>query len=320
MRHKLRRSRALSVVVALATLMAACSSRSVPTLEDAGPDTVLCRWHTMNSGTTEDLWAIWGSGSHDVFVVGTVGTILHFDGSSWSPMTGPPKRIVALWGSGPTNVYGVAFSSGENVYRYDGSAWTVGRSGAYGLLAVWGSARDDIYAVGSSTTIVHLERGKWYSVSDHDQVDLFDVWGTSPDNVYVVGSEGTAIHYNGSSYRREDTGVSDSLRAVTGLGAKVYALATGPQSYLLNHDNDQWHRIDLPQARQQSLVKSMGSWGRELVLLGIDVGLLLLYDGQTWREESTGVAVNLNRMWSPGPDEIFITGDKGTILHYYCPP
>jgi len=25
-------------------------------------------------------------------------------------------------------------------------------------------------------------------------------------------------------------------------------------------------------------------------------------------------------MWSPGPDEIFITGDKGTILHYYCPP
>jgi len=63
----------------------------------------------------------------------------------------------------------------------------------------------------------------------------------------------------------------------------------------------------------------MGSWGRELVLLG-NTGLLLLYDGQTWREESSGVAVNLNRMWSPGPDEIFITGDKGTILHYYCPP
>ena len=63
----------------------------------------------------------------------------------------------------------------------------------------------------------------------------------------------------------------------------------------------------------------MGSWGRELVLLG-NTGLLLLYDGQTWREESSGVAVNLNRMWSPGPDEIFIIGDKGTIFHYYCPP
>jgi len=324
MRCRLNRLRWIAIVWMQGALITACSSRPT-TLDDAAPP-VTCRWHTMSSGTTEDLWAIWGSGPGDVFVVGTIGTVLHFDGGAWSPMTGPPKRIASLWGSGPANVYGVAYSAGDNVFRCDGNAWTVAHSGPHGLLAIWGSSPDDVYAVGSSGTIVHFARGQWHEVSAHDSSGIrTGVWGSGPNNVYIVGRYGTVTHYNGSAWKRMNPGVTgDSFQGVTGLGPKqIYVLATatvGPEQqwYLLQHDGAQWHRVDLPPAHRQSAVQSMGTWGRELVL-GLDAGLLLLYDGQTWREEKTGAALSLRGIWSPGPDEIFVTGDKGTILHYYCP-
>jgi hypothetical protein len=41
-------------------------------------------WSAMDSGTTEDLYGVWGSSASDVFAVGWNGTILHYDGSTWT--------------------------------------------------------------------------------------------------------------------------------------------------------------------------------------------------------------------------------------------
>ena len=60
----------------------------------------------MTSGTTEDLYEIWGRSSSDLYVVGDAGTILHYDGSSWSDVSG----------ASTTNLRGVWYSSSNNVY------------------------------------------------------------------------------------------------------------------------------------------------------------------------------------------------------------
>ena len=44
-------------------------------------------WSPMTSGTTFVLNGIWGSSGNNVFAVGEGGTILHYNGSAWSPMT-----------------------------------------------------------------------------------------------------------------------------------------------------------------------------------------------------------------------------------------
>jgi hypothetical protein len=62
----------------------------------------------MASGTTSNLYAVWGTASTDVYAVGWDGTILHYDGSQWSAMTGgAAAHLYALWGMSSSEFYAV---------------------------------------------------------------------------------------------------------------------------------------------------------------------------------------------------------------------
>ena len=64
------------------------------------------------------LGDVWGSGPDDVFAVGA-GTILHYDGTTWTNMASNSKMGGgAVWGSGPNDVYAV----GPNVILRSGDA------------------------------------------------------------------------------------------------------------------------------------------------------------------------------------------------------
>ncbi|MBI4420748.1 MAG: Ig-like domain-containing protein, partial [Gemmatimonadetes bacterium] len=41
-------------------------------------------WTAMTSGTSEQLWGVWGASDTDIFAVGGSGTILRYNGTSWS--------------------------------------------------------------------------------------------------------------------------------------------------------------------------------------------------------------------------------------------
>ena len=42
-------------------------------------------WTTMPSGILEDLNGVWGTSSSDVFAVGEKGTVIHYDGIRGTP-------------------------------------------------------------------------------------------------------------------------------------------------------------------------------------------------------------------------------------------
>jgi hypothetical protein len=57
-------------------------------------------WSLMNSGTTQPLYAIYGTGPSDIYAVGGVGTILHWDGYVWAPMDSQSfEDANAVWAS-----------------------------------------------------------------------------------------------------------------------------------------------------------------------------------------------------------------------------
>ena len=71
---------------------------------------------------------MWGSSGSNVFAVGTGGTILHYDGSSWSAMSsGTTRSLYGVWGSSGNDVFAVG--NGGTILHYDGSSWSAMSSG-----------------------------------------------------------------------------------------------------------------------------------------------------------------------------------------------
>lgn len=79
------------------------------------------RWAAMESGTTEDLHAIWGHGDQ-VRAVGSNGLVLTWDGSEWSAENVENTVFRAICGAGPDDVW--ALGDAGLAAHFDGSAWS----------------------------------------------------------------------------------------------------------------------------------------------------------------------------------------------------
>lgn len=81
---------------------------------------VQTEWEAMPSGTTLSLLGVWGASESDVFVVGTKGTILRYNGATYSaiPIDSEP-HLVSVWGSAGNDVFAVGMAGA--ILHYDGT-------------------------------------------------------------------------------------------------------------------------------------------------------------------------------------------------------
>lgn len=118
-------------------------------------------WSPMTSGTTGALFGVWGSSGTDVFAVGVVNIISHYDGSNWTPMALPTGALLGgVWGSSGTDVFAVGLlpDAFQRILHYDGVNWSVINSGSGARLrSVWGTSSSDVFAVGDSGSILYYD-------------------------------------------------------------------------------------------------------------------------------------------------------------------
>ncbi len=165
----------------------------------------------MDSGTTARLTDVWGTGPNDVFVVGHDATIVHYDGSTWLPMSVP-----------------------------DFTDWR----------GVWGTGPNDVFAVGDGdmgdASILHYDGSSWSAVTDVTDQALWDVWVSAPNNVFVVGAAGTIFHYDGTAWTAMDSGTPATLFGVLGRDGADWGgfygdvVAVGQQGVVRSYYNGEW--------------------------------------------------------------------------------
>jgi hypothetical protein len=170
-------------------------------------------WNPEMGGGTRDEWrAVWGRSSTDVYVVGTNGKVVHYDGSAWTAMeSGTTQGLFGVWGGVD---YVVAVGNSVALYN-DGSGWTQmpGDLPTPSLRDVWSASKDDIFAVGDLGAIAHYDGTAWAVAQTSATADMRGVWGTSGDDVFAVGHvspfygptrywAGTVMHYDGSQWTR----------------------------------------------------------------------------------------------------------------------
>jgi hypothetical protein len=251
--------------------------------------------HADLSGTSmpsdETMQGVWGSSTDNVFIVGNTGTILHYNGSSWSSQTsGTSRNLRGVWGADSTHVWAVGASS--DIRKHDGTSWS-GQTRSDGrteqLNGVWGSSATNVWVVGDDYytgsggsrryyyTLLHTADGgsTWTNASSSytsARQDLNAVWGTASSNVIAVGDGGTILRYDGSNWGTMTSGTTRDLFGVWGTAANdVYAVGSN--------------------------------------------GTILHYNGTSWSSQTSGITQTIYGVWGSAANDIFAVGAGGTILH-----
>ncbi|RPJ61789.1 MAG: hypothetical protein EHM23_05675 [Acidobacteria bacterium] len=266
-------------------------------------------WEWQSPLPRVSLFGVWGSAPDDVFAVGAKGTILHYDGSSWTdmdPHTG--TGFNGVWGTSSTNV--LAVGTGGTVLRFDGSQWTpvsVGTSQT--LFSIWGTSASDVFIAGAAGTVLHFNGTMWTAMSTGTTSDLWAIWGTSPNDVFAAGNGGTILHYNGTGWSAMASGTSELLFYLWGSSPNdVYALGT---SSFRHYNGTVWADVECPTPYPVSI------WGSsaDSIFLAGDSGDIFHYNGTVW-ESIAYIDLLLMGIWGTSASDVFAVGERGVIAHY----
>ena len=105
----------------------------------------------MTNTNTANLTGVWGTSGTDVFAVGAGGTILHYNGTSWSSMTsGTTNTLSGVWGSSGTNIFAV---------------------GASGTILFYGNSPPELASIGNKTVAEGATLSFTISATDADVGD-----------------------------------------------------------------------------------------------------------------------------------------------------
>jgi hypothetical protein len=184
-----------------------------------------------------------------------------------------PNELTALWGASRRSLWAVG--RGGTVLRFDGASWTqVDVNTTEWLTSVAGHDGDEVWAAGTSGTVLHLAGARWTPVSAGGAAQewftgvqapsageawlssnsghlyrataagltaapveasgpLFGLWFSSPSDGWAVGFAGLVLHYDGKRWRSVESGTTTDLLAIHGDAQRIWAV--GRAGTLLFH-------------------------------------------------------------------------------------
>jgi hypothetical protein len=274
-------------------------------------------WRPMTSGTDKKLHAIWVGANDNIYAAGEAGTVVHYDGTMWSPLMPPSNdTLVGVWGTGD-ELYVVAQNG--NAFHYTGSWQSItpainpATSSPYTLFGVWGSDPANVLAVGESGAILKLAGTAWQAQTSNTMVPLRTISGTSATDIYAAGASGVVQHFDGGTWQPAPgtplTGVT--IYSVWSLGALVVAVGyMGPMAIIKRMaEAPTWTTY------MQATTTFNGVWGSgdtNIFAVGTQ-GTIVRYDGGQWTPMTSSTTVDLAAIGGTG-DNAFAVGANGTIL------
>lgn len=275
-------------------------------------------WSVMRRGYPTE--AVWGSSSSDVFAVGDYGSILHYNGTTWSPMaSGTEEHLSGIWGSAANDVFAVGDYG--TILHYNGTAWSLMDSADAGgdRTGIWGSAANDVFAVNENGTILHYDGTAWSLMYTGTDEQFWGIWGSAPNDVFAVGNKGffggLIMHYNGIAWSQMAYGGSD-LDWIGGTSANdVYA---NGGSEIRHYNGSSWALMDYNELFDNEVLLGGGVWGsaaNEIFAVG-EQGTILHYNGTSWASMISGTTANFHSIWGSAANDVFAVAGDGTIMHY----
>ena len=186
---------------------------------------VVAPMHVIPSGTSEDLYAVWGNTPGSIYAAGANGTLLRYNGTDWNPIvTGTTVTLRDVWSTSDDVVYvvgddGTILQGGNDIFTR-----VVSNAGA-DLNAVFGTVPGNAYAVGDGGALLHYDGSTWTRMNSGTTQDLFGVWTDALNDLVVAGANATFRTYK-LGWKAVDVPVAGDIRALWGTDFKhLHALA-----------------------------------------------------------------------------------------------
>ena len=269
----------------------------------------------------DGLSGIWGFGPDDVWMVGWLGTILHWDGVALSKFdwAGTDKILYDLWGAAPDDIWAVG--SEGYLARYNGTSWSSRSSGTtYWMYAIWGFAGNDIWAGEASGKVNRYNGSGWTEIATGTGSRLLGVWGPDPDHLWAVGWDGAIRYRSGGSWGGQTSGTTEYLNSVWGASIDD-VWAVGDNGVILRRQAGSWSQVD--GGVDVGLYDVWGTAADNVWAVGED-DTILHFGGDHWSPAgppatrsvfsiSTG---DLRALWGTAANDVWAVGHGGTVLRY----
>lgn len=272
---------------------------------------------STNLGTAFALTAVWGSSTNDVWVSGSRGTVLHWDGATWVSTPVPTETALpikntfhALWGSGPNDVW--LASATDVIFHTDGfkngnATWgrapnaTGSEYAKAPIYAAWGTSADD-FRFGGAPCMLELPGTltegnqlvkkpstagfEWSRVEGFATIN--GIWGSSSDDIWLVAD--------------------NSVRTGWQFGQTLHGTRSGSEDFV-------W--VDVDSRTSATLLGIWGSSATDVWTVGEAGAIRHLGTGaDDWSVVDSPTRATLHAVWGAGPNDVWAVGESGTILHW----
>ncbi|MBF0452802.1 MAG: hypothetical protein HQK75_19015, partial [Candidatus Magnetomorum sp.] len=266
------------------------------------------RWMDIN---LRNAYGIWAYDENNIFLVGTYGDIMHYDGERVTPMHTPTQlQLNAVWGTSLTNVYCVG--NDGMIFHYDGRNWTqMTACTVENLYAVWGLNENSVYAGGYNGDFCHYTGTTWTDISSNYSVYLYGIWGTSENNLYFAeNSSNCVLSYDGSAWAFNGTGCQDTFDVWGADASNMWFV--GDYGVVYHYDGST--KTDQTIG---STVDMNGIWGSDInnVFAVGDSGIVKIYNGSSWTETDTG-SDSFEDVWGIDANNVYAITSVGKIYKY----
>jgi hypothetical protein len=161
------------------------------------------------NATVEKIWGVSGT---NMFGVGKSGTIVHYDGHSWTKMaSNTTVDLQDIWGIDGSHIWATGFNNSDGhcvVLQCNGTSWSTIYDSAnlppnkiQYFNTVWTDNVSSLYLDGGSyTQILNLQDGTFKRTDSLSTNEVFKIRGTKHNDIFRVGYGGETVHYNGATW------------------------------------------------------------------------------------------------------------------------
>jgi len=169
-------------------------------------------WETVPSAVGYDLVSVYMIDANDGWIVGAGGAILRWNGVVWSSVSNPTG-----------NNYGSVFmlnsndgwAVGDGILRWDGTTWSpVSSPTTKTLTSVSMLSSIDGWAVGEDGIILHWNGAVWNSVTSPTTTFLSSVFMLDGNDGWAVGRFGIVLHWDGINWNLVASPTTSNLYSV----------------------------------------------------------------------------------------------------------